>query len=84
MIDGSNTVAHLKLNPLLCSMSDAMKRYALQYASVSATCIQDSKLLGLFKIGQYLWDIHKLLLYSFRKTIIWIYFKENVFLQPVA
>ena len=37
------------------------------------------------KFRQYLWaDIHKLLLYSFKKTIIWINFKENVLLQPVA
>lgn len=28
--------------------------------------------------------IRKLLLYSIKKTIIWIYFKENVLLQPVA
>lgn len=32
-----------------------------------------------------MWDDPcKLLLYRFRKAVVWIYFKENVFAQPVA
>lgn len=61
-----------------------MKRYALQYPSAGAYNKTQSCWVDL-KFRQYLWDdIYKLLLYSFRKTIIWIYFNENVLLQPVA
>lgn len=49
MIHGSNTVAHLKLSPLLCSMFDAIKHYTLQYPRVSCTQ-QHWKLLAFFKI----------------------------------
>lgn len=85
MMDWCNTVAHLKLSPLLYSTPDAMKCYALQYASVSATCAQeDWKTKVYLEFRQYGDDIHKLLLYGFMKALIWINFKENVLLQPVA
>lgn len=59
-----------------------MQWSAMPCRGVSATCMQhQSKLRSLFRIQTVFITWHP---QSLKKTIIWIYLKENVLLQPVA
>lgn len=73
MIDGSSAAARVKPSSPLCSASDATQTTRLRGRRPGS------------QLGHRSWaDPRKLLLYRFSKAVVWIYFKENLFAQPVA